>query len=87
MRTLIVKLKSKVPPERGVSRLRTLVGGTDLESVAQVFPGDTEPDTASLLELKVRDSAPVRDIVATLRRDEDVEYVHEPTARRPLRGT
>jgi hypothetical protein len=86
MHTLIVKLKKAVPPDRGVSRLRTLVGAADLESVAQVFPGDTEPDTASLLELKVRDAAPVGDIVAAIRRDDEVEYVHEPTARRLLQG-
>lgn len=84
MRTLIVKLKSAVRPEEGCARVRSLVGAGHLESVGQLFPGDVEPDTASLLEVRLRDSAPVEKVLTSLKRADDVEYAHEPSARKPM---
>jgi hypothetical protein len=86
MKTLIVKLRNEVSPERGLACLRSLVGTRDLEAARQLFPGDTEPETASLVEVRLRSSAAVGHVLETLQAAAEVEYAHEPAARKPCGG-
>jgi hypothetical protein len=84
MRTVIVKLKNQVPPERGLARIRALVGNTDLATAQQLFPRDREPETASILELRVHDSVEMGKVLARIRESAEVEYAHVPSERKPL---
>jgi hypothetical protein len=84
MRTVIVKLKNLIPPERGLAQMRTLVGKENLATAQQLFPGDSEPETASILELTLRDSAEVGKVLTKIRKAAEVEYAHEPSDRKPL---
>jgi hypothetical protein len=83
MRTVIVKLKSEVPPERGIARIRALVGKKDLAAAHQLFPGDREPETASILEVIVHDSVEMGKVLANIREAAEVEYAHVPSERKP----
>jgi hypothetical protein len=84
MPTLIVKLKNDVSPERGLARVRALIGAKDLGAAQQLFPGDTEPETATLLEVELKDSARLEDVVEKIRGASEVEYAHLPSNRRTL---
>jgi hypothetical protein len=84
MRTVIVKLKNAVPPKRGLARIRALVGSKDLAAVQQLFPGDREPETASILELRVHDSVAIDEVLAKIRDAGEVEYAHVPSERKPV---
>jgi hypothetical protein len=64
--------------------MRRLVGKENLAAAHQLFPGDPEPETASILELTLRDSAEIGKVLTKIRRAAGVEYAHEPSDRKPV---
>ena len=78
----MVKFRRKAQQKKRCAELAGLLGG-DLQAAEPLFPGESEPELASLFQLTLRPRARVRDVVGRLRSDTRVEYAHEPAERSP----
>jgi hypothetical protein len=79
---VVVKFRRKAAQTKRCAELAGLVG-PDLAAAEPLFPGETEPELASLFQVTLRQRAKVRDVVGRLQRDKRVEYAHEPAERSP----
>ena len=85
---VVVKFRRKAAQTKRCAELEGLLGA-DLKAAEPLFPGESEPDLASLFQVTLRPSAKVRDVVGLLQSDKRVEYAHEPaerTAKRRVSG-
>ncbi|UCG58621.1 MAG: hypothetical protein JSU70_03735 [Phycisphaerales bacterium] len=82
-RVVMVKFAraSSCPEQR--SRISTLVGD-DLLTAEQLFPGETDPQLATLWEVQLKGDASIQQVMENLHGDKDIEYAHEPEERRGL---
>lgn len=79
-----LKLKETVDFDAALQRLSGVVGITN---ITRMFPGETDPETASLYRVELNsDLCPVAEyqVWTALQSDPDVEFV-EKSARRKLR--
>lgn len=77
---VVVKFRRKAAQTKRCAELEGLVGA-DLQAAEPLFPGEKEPELASLFQLTLRPRAKVSDVVGRLQRDKRVEYAHQPAER------
>ncbi len=77
---VVVKFRRKAAQGKRCQELKGLLG-SDLKAAEPLFPGDSEPELASLFQVTLRPSAQVRKVVGRLQGDERVEYAHQPAER------
>jgi hypothetical protein len=82
-KTLIVKFRSKASARARAAKIRKLAGG-DVDVVRLLFPGGKGAELGSLFEVTLRDARAVDRVIASLTRDQDIEYAHVPAGRQPL---
>jgi hypothetical protein len=80
--TIIVKLR-RAPRDaaRQVSWIRALVGDDNIDDAHPLFPDASPGDLAKLYEVRLKNSAPVEDILASFNEAAEVEYAHVPQER------
>ena len=77
---VVVKFRRKASQPKRCAELAGLLGD-DLAAAEPLFPGDAEPELASLFQVTLRPKASVPELIGRLQRDARVEYAHEPAER------
>jgi len=79
----IVKFRSASSPVQAkTARIESLLGGV-FRRAAQLFPGETEEELATVYEVELDVTGPVSEVLDSLSAADDIEYAHEPEPRRP----
>jgi hypothetical protein len=77
---VVVKFRRTAPQPKRCAELAGILGD-DLRAAEPLFPGESEPELASLFQITLRPSASVGDVVGRLQGDARIEYAHEPADR------
>ena len=83
MSIIIVKFITVGEPAAQFARICELVGRHRVRKAHRLFPGEAEPDLATMFEVELESDASVDVAVDSLSRDAQVQYAHEPQERKP----
>lgn len=81
---LIVKLTEDTALEEGEGLIRSALGREVVDQMEPLFPGEKDPELATIFCVSLAENASVADAIATLTRDRHVQYAHLPQLREEM---
>jgi hypothetical protein len=81
---LIVKLTSDTSQRGGPDIIRTALGKGRVKQATPVFPGESDPELATIFNVSLAENASIEEAISALKRDRHVQYAHAPKERKPM---
>lgn len=78
---LIVKMTDDTALEASEGLIRSVLGREGVVRTEPLFPGEKDPELATIFCVALDEHASVSDAIATLTRDRRVQYAHLPQSR------
>lgn len=83
LRKVMVKFRNASQASQVAQRVVKKIGRDAVRCARPLFPGESEPDLATLYEMDLAPEASADAVLLELQGDDDIEYAHFPEERVP----